>query len=337
MLQIHIEKVRALSERYGLEIPLYLMTSPATHDQTVRFIEENHRFGLPASELFIFCQGSMPSVDIDTGELLLADKHQLFLSPNGHGGTVAALADTGALEAMRERGIDLLFYLQVDNPLAPICDPQFLGYHLLAESELTSLAVAKPCPEEKVGNFALVDGRLHVIEYSDLPDDVAQQRDDLGQLKFWAGSIAVHVFQRTLFERAQVTRSSLPYHVARKKVEHLVPGGERVVPAEPNALKFERFIFDLLPEAQNPIVVEFAEQDCFAPLKNAPGATKDTAEYVRQMMCEQHRRWLEAAGATVADGVQIEISPLFAVDAQAVAERVEPGTVFDKTQYLSAD
>ncbi len=335
LLQIHFEKVRALSKRYGVAIPLYLMTSPATHDDTVRFLEENNRFGLPESDLLVFCQGSMPAVDIQSGKLLMADKHRLFLSPDGHGGTVAALAASGALEAIQQRGLRQLFYLQVDNPLVPIGDPQLVGYHLLARSELTSLAVAKQSPQDKVGVFATIDGQLHVIEYSDLPDDVAQQRDENGQLKFWAGSIAVHVFEVGLFARAQAVQSTLPFHVARKKVAHLGQDSKQVTPDEPNALKFARFIFDLLPAARDPTVVQFAEADCFAPLKNAPGAEKDTPEYVRQMMCAQHRRWLEAAGAKLADGVEIEISPLFALDAAGVAERVGPEQSFNASQYLA--
>ena len=334
LLQIHIEKVQALAKRYGVAIPIYLMTSPATHDATVQFLEENNRFGLTESDLLVFCQGSMPAVDVNTGKLLLADKHRLFLSPDGHGGTVAALAASGALDSIRKRGIRQLFYLQVDNPLVPIGDPQFVGYHILAESELTSMAVAKPVPEEKVGNFAMIDGNLHVIEYSDFPDEVAQQRDAQNELKFWAGSIAVHVFQVGLFERAQAVQTTLPFHVARKKVPYLNPAGMLVSPDEPNALKFEKFIFDLLPVACNPIVVEFAEADCFAPLKNAPGAPKDTAEYVQQMMCDQYRRWLTAAGATVADAAQIEISPLFALDAAGVAQIVKSGQQFNNSEYL---
>ncbi len=337
LMQIHVEKVRALAERYDVSIPLYLMTSPATHDDTVRLLDENNRFGLSKSDLVVFCQGSMPAVDITSGKLLLADKHRLFLSPDGHGGTVAALAANGVLEAMNKRGVRQLFYLQVDNPLVPIGDPQLVGYHLLAESELTSMAVAKLTPQDKVGNFAMIDDRLQVIEYSDLPDDVAQKRDEYDQLIFWAGSIAVHVFDVGLFERAQGFAAELPYHIARKKVEHLGVDGQMVTPTEPNALKFEKFIFDLLPRARRPIVVEFAEEDCFAPLKNAPGAEKDTPEYVRQMMCAQHRRWLEAAGAVVAEGVEIELSPLYALDAQGVAERVEPGQRFDKSQYLTVE
>lgn len=303
----------------------------------VRFLEENDRFGLPADDLFVFCQGTMPAVEIETGKLLMAGKGQLFLSPDGHGGTVTALGESGALEQMRSRGIEQLFYLQIDNPLVPISDPLLIGHHLLADSELTSLTVPKKHALEKWGNFAVIDGQMHVIEYIDLPDEVAGLRGSDGNLKFWAGSLAIHVFERTLFERALETAAMLPFHIARKKVPFVAPDGSLVSPTEPNALKFERFIFDLLPAAARPLVVEYREEDCFAPLKNAPGAEIDTPEYVQQMMLAQHHRWLTAAGAKIASGVDVEISPLFALDAQRVSERIRPGQQFDQSQYLSDD
>lgn len=334
LLQIHLEKAIALGNRYGRRVPVYLMNSPVTRDEQNAFLQENERFGLAEDDLFEFCQGTMPAVDATTGKLLLADRHQLFLSPDGHGGTVAALAASGAIDHMHRRGIEHLFYLQVDNPLVPIGDREFVGYHLLADSELTSMAVAKQGPFDKVGNFALIDGRLHVIEYSDFPDEVAEQREADGQLRFWAGSIAVHMFAVSFLERMLALKDSLPFHVARKKVPYLDETGTRVEPSEPNALKFERFIFDLLPQARNPLVVEYAEQEVFAPLKNAPGADRDTAEYVQQFMMNQQRAWLQAAGTQVADDVRVEISPRFALDEQGVRERVEPGTVIDESIYL---
>jgi UDP-N-acetylglucosamine/UDP-N-acetylgalactosamine diphosphorylase len=334
LLQIHVEKIRAIGERYGIAIPLYLMTSPATHADTLQFLKDNNNFGLAADGLVVFCQGTMPAVAIDSGKMLLAEKGKLFLSPDGHGGTVAALGASGALDHMRKRGIDQLFYLQVDNPLVPICDPQLLGHHLMSKSELTSIAVKKKHPHEKWGNFAMIDGRMNVIEYSDIPDDVAELTDADGELKFWAGSLAIHVFERELFERALKIKDMMPFHIARKKVPFVDEQGKLVNPAEPNALKFERFIFDLLPQAERPLVVEYREEECLAPLKNASGAAVDTPEYVREMLFKLHRRWLEAAGATFAEGVNVEISPLFALDAAGVAKKIKPGHHFAKSQYL---
>jgi len=335
LLEIHLEKAQAIARRYGVAVPVYMMTSPVTHDEQAAFLAEHDRFGLPADDLVIFCQGTMPAIDAVTGKLLLAAKDSLFLSPDGHGGTVAALAKSGAIHDMHRRGVRHLFYLQVDNPLVPIGDAEFIGYHLLAESELTSMAVAKQSPHDRVGNFAAIDGRVHVIEYSDFPDDVAEKRAADGSLAFWAGSIAVHVFSVAFLERALTLGDALPFHVAKKKVPHLDDAGRLVEPKQPNALKFERFIFDLLPHAENAIVVEFPEADVFAPLKNASGAEKDTPEYVRRFMIEQHRRWLRAAGTEIADGVPVEINPLWALDVEGVAARKDRPRSIEKPTYFS--
>jgi UDP-N-acetylglucosamine/UDP-N-acetylgalactosamine diphosphorylase len=334
LLQIHFEKALALARRHSVRVPVYMMTSPVTHEEQTAFLERHNRSGLPADDLIIFCQGTMPAVDAETGKLLLAAKDDLFLSPDGHGGTVAALAASGAIDDMRRRGIEHLFYLQVDNPLVPIGDAEFIGYHLLAKSELTSMAVAKQTPQDRVGNFAMIDGHMQVIEYIDLPDDVAEKRDPDGGLVFWAGSIAVHLFSVAFLERALALKDVLPFHVARKKVPYVDGTGELVEPQEPNALKFERFIFDLLPHAANPLVVEYAEAEVFAPLKNAPGAERDTPEYVQRFMVAQHRRWLEAAGTRVAEGVPVEISPLWALDAEGVAARHDRPRVIEEAMYL---
>jgi UDP-N-acetylglucosamine/UDP-N-acetylgalactosamine diphosphorylase len=335
LLQIHFEKALAIGRRYDVSVPVYMMTSPVTHDEQTTYLRERHWFGMPTNDVKLFCQGTMPAVDAQTGRLLLAGKGELFLSPDGHGGTVAALAASGAIDDMRRRGIEHLFYLQVDNPLVPIGDPEFIGYHLLADSDLTSMAVGKQSPHDRLGNFALVDDRLQIIEYSDFPDDVAQRRDSAGELVFWAGSIAVHMFHVAFLERALALKDALPFHIARKKVPFVDVHGKLVEPREANALKFERFIFDLLPHAANPFVVEYAEQEVFAPLKNASGAERDTPEYVQRFMVAQHRQWLEAAGTRVNDEVPVEISPLWALDAQGVAARADRPTAVDVTTYLA--
>jgi UDP-N-acetylglucosamine/UDP-N-acetylgalactosamine diphosphorylase len=335
LLQIHFEKALATARRYGASVPIYMMTSPVTHAEQAEYLRQHDRFGLPIDDVVLFCQGTMPAVDAKTGKLRLAEKCSLFLSPDGHGGTVAALAASGAIDHMRRRGIRHLFYLQVDNPLTPIADPEFIGNHLLANSELTSMAVAKKTPQDRLGIFAMIDDRLQVIEYSDLPDDVAKKRTSDGSLEFWAGSIAVHMFSVAFLERALALKDALPFHIARKKVPYIGDDGQLVEPGEPNALKFERFIFDLLPHANNPFVVEYAESDVFAPLKNAPGASRDTPEYVHQFMIAQHRKWLTAAGTQVADGTPVEISPLWALDAEAVAARTDRPRSIDSPTYLS--
>ena len=334
LFQILIEKIVATGRHYDVRIPLYLMTSPATHNETIEFFAEHDRFGLAEEDLRIFCQGTMPAVDAAHGRVLLAEPGRIAVSPDGHGGMLAALCGSGALDHIEQRGIRHLFYFQVDNPLADVCDPEFLGYHLLADSEMSTQVIAKRDPLDRVGNVVEVDGRLRVIEYSDLPDDAASRRNVDGSLQIWAGSIAVHAIGAAMLRRMSDRADALPFHIARKKVAHVDPSGDRIEPTEPNAIKFERFIFDLIPSAENAIVVEIDPAEGFAPLKNASTAKTDTAETVRAQIMAQHRRWLRDAGAEVADEVDVEISPLWALDAQETASKIPPDTQVAKPTYF---
>ncbi|MHB8899401.1 MAG: UTP--glucose-1-phosphate uridylyltransferase [Thermoguttaceae bacterium] len=336
IFQIHLEKVIGTARRYGAPVPLYVMVSPATDQETREFFAAHGRFGLDESDFRIFCQGTMPAVDHASGKVLLAERGQIALSPDGHGGTLAALESSGALAEMAERGIEQIFYFQVDNPLVDVCSPELLGYHLLAGSELTSEVVAKKSPKDRVGNVVEVDGRLHVIEYSDLADEFAERRREDGSLVIWAGSIAVHVFDVAFLRRMVGKADALPFHIAHKKVAFVDSRGEVQKPAEPNAYKFERFIFDLLPEADNGLVVEVDPRLHFAPLKNASGAAEDTPEAVRAQMIAIHTDWLKRAGADVAEGTPVEISPLVALDAEELAGKIERGLKIREATYLRA-
>ncbi len=322
LFQILIEKVLATSRRYHAPVPLYVMTSPATHEETVAYLAAHAWFGLPADDVRVFCQGTMPAVDMRTGQLILAQKDSLALAPDGHGGMLEALRKSGTLQHARDRNISLLSYCQIDNPLACLCQPELIGYHLLAESEMTTQVVRKRDPLDRVGNVVMVDGKMQIIEYSDLPPDMARQRNPDGSLYIWAGSIAVHVFDLAFLDRISHRSDALPFHRAQKRVPFVDLHGVPQAPDQPNAVKFERFIFDLLPWAHNTIVVEGEAAEVFAPVKNAEGAAAETPSTTRDALTRVYTGWLRAAGAQVQEGTPVEISPLWALDAQQVAERI---------------
>lgn len=310
LFQILVEKIRATALRYDTNIPLYLMTSPATHEETLEFFAANDRFGLAADDLFVFCQGTMPGVD-ERGRLILSAPDTIFMSPDGHGGMLAAMQRSGAFDHMQDRGIEHLFYCQVDNALVDLPGEEFLGYHLLSDSQVTTQVIAKQDPLEKVGNVVSVDGCLQIIEYSDLPAAAAEVRCEDGRLRLWAGNLAVHAFRVDFLADSTGSETRLPFHVAHKKIPFVDEHGTINKPAAPNGIKYEQFIFDLLPRASSAIVVEVQETDCFAPLKNAEG--KDSPDDVRRRMSQLYHGWLETAGVEVPADTVIEISPLAAL------------------------
>jgi UDP-N-acetylglucosamine/UDP-N-acetylgalactosamine diphosphorylase len=334
LFRIHAEKVLALSRRYGRPVPFLVMTSPATHAETVEYFEGEHLFGLSPEQVHFFQQGTMPALDLATGKLLLERPGELFLSPNGHGGTLTALTDTGLLAELKTAGVRHVFYFQVDNPLVNVCDPAFVGRHIETQAEVSSKVVFKDDPAEKVGVLAEIDGRCGIIEYSDMPPEMTEERTADGTLAFRAGNPAIHCFSVEFLERVTTGADRLAYHVARKKVEHHdLATGETVTPEGVNALKFELFVFDALPLADRWLAVETKREDEFAPLKNATG--NDSIDTCKLLMTDRARRWLTAAGVTVADGVAVEIAPTFALDAAELADKLPPGLVVDEPMYLS--
>jgi UDP-N-acetylglucosamine/UDP-N-acetylgalactosamine diphosphorylase len=290
-----------------------------------------------------FAQGTMPAIGTD-GKLLLAEKDSLALSPNGHGGSLTALAASGALADMAQRGVETISYFQVDNPLVRCVDPLFIGLHHEAKAEMSAKALPKREPLEKLGNFCIVDGKTTVIEYSDMPEDLACATRPDGRLKFSAGSIAIHLFSRTFVERlTKGGRCSLPFHRAIKKVKHIDGAGKHIEPEQPNAVKLEMFVFDALPLAKKSVILETRRLEEFSPVKNATGA-----DSLNTCLHDQVRRaaaWLTAAGHAVprdaANEVAcaIEISPLFALDAAELATRDLSGQVLEpgKPVYLGGE
>lgn len=313
LFQYFAESLTRAAEKFGAPIHWYIMTSEINDAATRKFFADHNYFGLGCAHVSFFTQGMMPAVSY-AGDLLLGAKDSLALAPNGHGGTLLALRKSGALDRMKAAGVEYISYFQVDNPLVPVVDPLFLGLHHLEGAEISARMLPKTDPYEKLGNFCLSGGRLQIIEYSDMPADLAERRKADGTLDFLAGSPAIHVISREFVERLTADgRLNMPWHRADKKVAYLDDCGNLVKPEKPNAVKLESFIFDALPLAKKTMVLEGCRAEIFAPTKNVSGV--DSAESCRAMLVARDARRLELSGVAVprkADGSPdcvVEISP----------------------------
>jgi UDP-N-acetylglucosamine/UDP-N-acetylgalactosamine diphosphorylase len=325
LFRVFAEKLLALQNRHGCELMWFIMTGHANHAATLSFFDRHAHFGLRPEQVFFFRQGRMPAVDFE-GRILLESREAIALSPDGHGGSLRALVRSGAVERMERAGVEVLSYFQVDNPLVRAVDAAFVGFHLCNGSEMSSRMVPKAYDKEKVGHFCLQRGRTVVVEYSDMPDELATLRGDGGELVFSAGSIAIHLFSTSFIRRMGEGASGvvLPFHRADKKVPTIDEAGAPVKPAEPNGVKFEMFVFDALPFARNPTTVETRRSEEFSPVKNASGV--DSAVTCRDDQMRLFARWMHAAGLPVPvddtgrPTIAIEVSPLFATDDHTFAD-----------------
>jgi UDP-N-acetylglucosamine/UDP-N-acetylgalactosamine diphosphorylase len=330
LFEILFGKLLAVRRRFGRHVPLAIMTSSATDDETRQFLRDHAWCGLSPDSLHLFRQHDLPALDTATGRLLLDGPDHVAMAPDGHGGMLTALAETGGLDWFARHGVQTITSFQVDNPLALPLDREFLGYHLLSAAEFSTQVVRKREPAERVGVVVEEGGRHGVVEYSDLPPALAAERLPDGRLRFDAGSIAVHAFGKTFLDRAASGNDSLPLHLAHKVVPFLDPQGRLVTPQTPNAIKFERFIFDLMPLATKVCVIEIDPADGFAPLKNPPGAAADAPEHVRGALVAHARRLLERSGISVADGIDVELDAAAILDEGDVAREIPPGSRIER-------
>ncbi|MFT7487107.1 MAG: UDP-N-acetylglucosamine/UDP-N-acetylgalactosamine diphosphorylase [Candidatus Paceibacteria bacterium] len=313
LFEIHARRLRAAQVRGGRRLDWYVMTSPANHEATQHFFQSNAYFGLQSDQVAFFSQAVIPALDL-YGKILMSGKDSLFLAPNGHGGTLAAMQASGLLERAQASGIETLSYFQVDNPLVRPADPLFIGLHAAAEARMSSKVVSKRDAGEKVGVIGRADGRLGCIEYSDLPESLRSATDESGALLFGAGNIAAHLLQVDFIDELTRDGLELPWHVARKRMTVCGAGGQQ---ESVDGAKFETFIFDALGKSPASVTLEVKREHEFSPVKNGEG--EDSPRTACQSLCDLFGGWVQAAGRSLPqpdrDGVvRVEVDPLLAED-----------------------
>lgn len=325
LFQIFAEQIAALRRDFEAEIPWLVMTSDATHDETEAYFRANSWFSLPPDSVHFFRQGSLPAVEASTGRILVSPDGGVSLSPDGHGGVVAALSRSGLLDRLEQSGISDIFYHQVDNPAVRLCAPVVLGAHADRGADVTTCVVRKVSPDERMGVVVESGGRCRIVEYSELTPEQSARTDNEGRWIFQAGNTAIHVFSVAFLRTLSAGAGALPLHTARKKVAYRDTDGSTVVPESPNAFKFERFIFDALPIAERSLVVEVDRAEWFAPVKNAEGS--DSPETSRAALSRLGRAWLEAVGRALPADSLVEISPLHGLTRSDFIARIRSGDV----------
>ena len=326
LFEVFADKLARASERYATDIPWFIMTSELNHQATIDAFKEQSFFGLKADSVHFFAQELIPAVDLK-GKIILEGKGAIAMSPNGHGGSLRALSKSGSTALMAQRGIDILSYFQVDNPMVPCIDPAFIGFHLMHQAEVSSKMVAKAYASEKVGVFCNYQGADTVVEYSDLPTAFQEKQSEAGDLLYKSGNIAVHLFDRRLIERlgSESSQEKLAFHKAFKKVPYWDAQSGLVHPENNNGVKFEMFVFDALPKAKKSLIVEGLRQDNFSPVKNADGV--DSPQSCREAIQGQALRWLHAAQIEANSEVtksfegDFEINFRFAMDQKDFAQQ----------------
>ena len=260
------EKVASVSRRTGRNVPFLVLTSPATDEATRAFFAEHGDFGLAPGQFRPFRQRTVPTLD-RAGRALLAAPGVLLENPDGHGGVFPALVESGELARLRDEGVEHLVYVQVDNVLAPVDDPLLVGLARLERADVVTKVLEKAHPDGEgrpprpLGR-PRPDRRVHRTDA-----EQARLRGADGELLYRWGSPALHAWSVAFLTRLADSGYRPPLHRSAKPVRAWVDGETRGV----DAWKSERFVFDLVAEAERSIGMEIDREAEFAPVKNAEG------------------------------------------------------------------
>ncbi len=281
LFELLCDNLKEGQKKYGVLVPWFIMTSEENNDQTIEFFEKHKFFGYQKDKnIFFFKQGQLPMVDTE-GKILINEDGLIKLAANGHGGIYEALVKNGMVKKMREMGIEWIYIGGVDNCLAKMVDPLFVGMAIDKKVTVACKSVVKANPHEKVGVFCKRNGRPSVIEYSEISNEMAEATDENGELLYGESNLLCNLFDINAVER--MGSLPLPYHIAYKKATYIDKDGELIVPDSPNAYKFESFLFDTFGTLDEMLVLRVKREEEFAPVKNADSAGVDCPSTARKM------------------------------------------------------
>ena len=268
LFEILTENLKQASKKYGAVIPWYIMTSKDNHDETVEFLEKHNYFGYSKKDVILFKQGDLPLVDLQ-GKFLINKEFKITESSDGNGGVYSSLRKSGAIADMKERGIKWVFIGGVDNVLLEMADTTLLGMAIEENVQIASKSIIKANPYEKVGVFCKMNEYPKVIEYSELPEKMAKEKANNGELKFAEAHIMCNLYTIDAIEK--ISKESLIYHHATKRNSYINEEGKEVFPTKENSYKFEAFVFDAFEFFDDIAILRGKREEDFAPIKNKEG------------------------------------------------------------------
>lgn len=268
LFEILVENLKEANQKYKTTIPWYIMTSRENNDETQEFLEKHKYFGYDKKYVKLFMQKELPLVDTE-GKLLINKEYKIKEASDGNGGTYSSLRACGCLADMKERGVQWVFIGSVDNALLKMADTTLLGMAIDKNVQIASKSVVKANAHERVGVFCKQNGHPKVIEYTELPEKMAEEVDANGELKYGESHIMCNLYTIEAIEK--VSKEPLIYHKAFKKNSYINEDGKEIIPVEPNCYKFESFIFDAFEFFDDIAILRGKREDDFAPVKNKDG------------------------------------------------------------------
>ncbi len=278
LFEIIVDKLKNAYEKYNVYLNCYIMTSPENNKETVTFFEKNNYFNYPKEYIKFFMQEDLPLLN-KKGKLILGEDGLIKLASEGNGGIFYSMSKKGIIDDMKSKNIKWIFIGSVDNLLVKYVDTLLLGLAIKQNVNIATRTVIKNSPNERVGVLCKKNGKVKVIEYTEVPKEMMVATDEAGEFLYGESHIMCNLFSLEAIEKAST--KELKYHVAVKKIKYIDENGKLVNPTEPNCYKFEKFVFDSFGLFDEIAILRGKREEDFAPIKNAEG--QDSPETAKKL------------------------------------------------------
>jgi len=181
-LDLIVIQIESLNKKYGCSVPLLLMNSFNTHDDTQKIVEKYANSNI---EIHTFNQSQYPRIDTEDFSLLPIKKSgKDGWYPPGHGDVFPSLNNSGKLDLLLAQGKEYVFVANSDN-LGAIVDIKILNHLINNQNEYCMEVTPKTLADVKGGTLISYEGRVQLLEIAQVPDEHVNEFKSIEKFKIF--------------------------------------------------------------------------------------------------------------------------------------------------------
>lgn len=278
LFEILCNYLKDSSQKFGVTIPWYIMTSTENYQATVDFFESKNYLDYGRNNIRFFTQDNLPIID-KNGKLVLEEIYKIKEASNGNGNIFHSLKKHHILNDMASKNIKWIFIGGVDNVLLNPLDPLFIGLTIRSGNCISSKTLFKSNPDSLDWIFARKNSKPAIVDCENFVSELSKVQDKDGNYLYRETNMLAHLFSLdSLNYMADIT---IPYHRAFRKSPFVNDEGMKQVPDSPNVYKFEQFVFDAFSHFDGITLLRVNEFEEFAPIKSFTGSyNPERAKYL---------------------------------------------------------
>lgn len=182
-LDLIVVQIESLNSKYGCSVPLLLMNSFNTHDDTQKIVE---KYADSNIEIHTFNQSQYPRLVVE--DLMpLPSKGNTSKDgwyPPGHGDVFPSLRNSGKLDALLSQGKEFVFIANSDN-LGAVVDLKILNHLIRNKNEYCMEVTPKTLADVKGGTLISYEGKVQLLEIAQVPDEHVNEFKSIEKFKIF--------------------------------------------------------------------------------------------------------------------------------------------------------